>query len=72
MIENLIIMAAMISPFAAVFVVASIAVSITDRAITKKQRAKRRAEHQAQADADMAAMQKVYSDNLFNQILKGN
>lgn len=72
MIENLIIMAVMITPFAAVFAVALIAVSIADKAITKKQRAKRRAEHQAQADADMAAMQKVYSENLFNQILKGN
>ncbi len=72
MIENLILMAVMIIPFATAFAVASIAVPIADKAITKKQRAKRRAEHQAQADADMAEMQKVYCEVLFNRIMKGN
>lgn len=72
MIENLIIMAVMISPVAAALAVASIAIPIADKAITKKQRAQRKAEHQAQADADMAEMQKVYYEVLFTEIMKGN
>lgn len=72
MIENLIIMAVMISPVAAALAVASIAIPIADKAITKKQRAQCKAEHQAQADADMAEMQKVYYEVLFTEIMKGN
>lgn len=72
MIENLIIMAVMISPFGIAFAIIWAVVSVADNVMKKKQRAQRKAEHQAQADADMAEMQKVYYENLFNRIMKGN
>lgn len=72
MIENLLLIAISLLPFAVAFLLAVIVISVAEKAHKKKQRAQRKAEHQAQADADMAAMQKVYCEILFNQIMKGN
>ncbi len=72
MIENLLLFAVSVMPYAVAFIFAVIVVSFLEKSIKKKQRAQRKAEHQAQADADMAEMQKVYCEVLFNRIMKGN
>lgn len=72
MIENLLLFAVSVMPYAVAFIFAVIGVSFLEKSIKKKQRAQRKAEHQAQADADMAEMQKVYCEVLFNRIMKGN
>lgn len=68
MIEDLLLIAVSLFPF----VIAVIFALIVTRIVEKKQRAQRKAEHQAQADADMAEMQKVYYEVLFTEIMKGN
>lgn len=72
MIENLLLFAISLMPYAIVFIFAVIVVSFLEKSIEKKKRAQRKAEHQAQADADMAEIQKVYCEILFNRIMKGN
>lgn len=72
MIEDLILFAISLCPYAVAFLGAVIAVAVWDKADKEKQRAKCRAEHQAQADADMVEMRKVYCEILFNRIMKGN
>lgn len=72
MIENLLLLAISLMPYAVAFLLAVIVVSFLEKSIKKKQRAQRKAEHKAQADADMAEMQKVYCEVLFNRIMKGN
>lgn len=72
MIENILLIVICLLPFAVAFIFAVIVVSFLEKSIKKKQRTQRKAEHQAQADADVAEMNKVYNELLLSEIMKGN
>jgi len=72
MIANLILIVVLLYVFSLEFLIILIIGSVKSKTVKKMQRLQRKAEHQAQAYADMTAMQKVYYENLFNRIMKGN
>lgn len=72
MTANLIMIAILLLVFSSEFLIALIIGSVKSKTANKMQRLQRKSEHQAQAYADMEAMKKVYYENLFNRIMKGN
>lgn len=69
---NLILIASLLFVFSLESLIALIIGSVKSKRAKKMQRLQRKAEHQVQAYADMEAMKKVYYENLFNRIMKGN